>query len=166
MTPLNKKGSKQIHFHTKETRLCYAAFDLHMLQMRPVKTWIQMHCACLFTFLINEFNNSSICINLYPRRTSAEVIRSASHPICISFFFSLSVQTTRCIGYRGVAIVNAGKNSAITASLSLPCNSNSLAQGLQLVRLHLFKPYVETNEQLGNCRQSSQSFFSRGKCTH
>lgn len=72
---------------------------------------------------------------------------------------------TKCIGHKGVSILNAGKNRAITAFLSLPSNSNSLAQGLELMHLHSFKPSVETNEQLGNRRQSSQSFFSRGKCT-
>ena len=52
------------------------------------------------------------------------------------------------------------------AFLSSPCKSNSLAQGLELVHLHSFKSCIETNKQLGNSRQLSQSFFSRGKCPH
>lgn len=149
MTPLNKKGSNQIHFYAKETQFCSVSDDLHMLQMCPVKTWIRRRRARLFTFLISEFNDSSICINLYPWRKSAEVIKSASHPICISFFFPLTIQTLRS-GYQGVAILNAEKDPVITTFLSLPCNSNSLARGLELVHLLLFKPCAETNEQLGN----------------
>lgn len=48
-----------------------------------------------------------------------------------------SASLTKCTGNNGVPILTAGKNGAITAFLSLACNSDSLARGLQLMHLHL-----------------------------
>lgn len=41
-----------------------------------------------------------------------------------------------------------------------------LAQGPKLMHLNSLQPRAWTNEQLGNFKQSSLSFFSQGKCTY
>lgn len=41
-----------------------------------------------------------------------------------------------------------------------------LAQGPKLMHLYSLQPSAWTNEQLGNFKQSSLSFFSQGKCAH